>query len=317
MDVKEWKEDNEHVALEKNRADLFKRSISESPNFEGSRETLTGSNINIASSSSRSKFGSTFSIVKHKKVDLTSFDAERIEDKTPERHKSGPSIDVPTENVLKKAASINLDQSFSGGKSKLKVEPLITQSVKPLDVSECDTFEGRAFLKWVTHTLANDDYFKMQLTEQDLKFIGRQIGTLLVSAKVVKEMDDKNHNEENECILFRDDIMYQWKKSDKQSCNAGTPGKIEFKLPNIQNGENEQKHGAKYTEAEVQQLLMGLKREHKDNLELLQKDHDEALFKQRGEQATSVEYYVEKIQNLEEELQSLRPKSKKNSIIGT
>ena len=98
---------------------------------------------------------------------------------------------------------------------------------------------------------------------------------------------------------------------------AGTPGKIEFKLPNIQNGENEQKHGAKYTEAEVQQLLMGLKREHKDNLELLQKDHDEALFKQRGEQATSVEYYVEKIQNLEEELQTLRPKSKKNSIIGT
>ena len=53
----------------------------------------------------------------------------------------------------------------------------------------------------------------------------------------------------------------------------------------------------------MQQLLLGLKRENKDNLELVQKEHDEALFKLRGEQATSVEYYVEKIQTLEEQLQ--------------
>ena len=45
-------------------------------------------------------------------------------------------------------------------------------------------------------------------------------------------------------------------------------------------------------------ILLGLKREHKDNLELLQKDHDEALFKLRGQQATSVEYYIEKIQGV-------------------
>ena len=44
--------------------------------------------------------------------------------------------------------------------------------------------------------------------------------------------------------------------------------------------------------------ILGLKREHKDNLELLQKDHDEALFKLRGQQATSVEYYIEKIQGV-------------------
>ena len=66
----------------------------------------------------------------------------------------------------------------------------------------------------------------------------------------------------------------------------------------------------------MQQLLLGLKRENKDNLELVQKEHDEALFKFRGEQAISVEYYVEKIQALEDQLQNLnKPGNKKKSFI--
>ena len=70
-------------------------------------------------SGSSNKFGSTFSIVKHKKFDLTSFNAERPEDqKTPERRKSGTEDYVLEENVLKKAASINLDHSFSGKEKK-------------------------------------------------------------------------------------------------------------------------------------------------------------------------------------------------------
>ena len=103
------------------KAELYKRSISESPNhLTASRETLTGSNLNISTSrpnisGSSNKFGSTFSIVKHKKIDLTSFNEERPEEqKTPERRKSGTDDYVLEENVLKKAASINLDHSFSG-----------------------------------------------------------------------------------------------------------------------------------------------------------------------------------------------------------
>ena len=104
---------------------------------------------------------------------------------------------------------------ISGGKTKsLKVEPCSPSLiVKPQDVSECETFEGRAFLKWVTHTLANDDYLKMQLTEQDLKFIGRQFGSLLLNAKLVNEMNDKNNAtttnisnsnlEDQNIVLFR------------------------------------------------------------------------------------------------------------------
>ena len=39
------------------------------------------------------------------------------------------------------------------------------------------------------------------------------------------------------------------------------------------------KTGAKYTEAEWQQMILGMKREHRENIEILRKEQDEALFK--------------------------------------
>ncbi len=105
-DVKEWK-----------REDLFMRSISESPEMS-SREKLGGSSVNLATSSSTScsskaKFGSTFSIIKHKKVELTTYSDDRLDvddDSSKERRKSGTDY-VLEENVMKKAASIQLEQS--------------------------------------------------------------------------------------------------------------------------------------------------------------------------------------------------------------
>ena len=41
----------------------------------------------------------------------------------------------------------------------------------------------------------------------------------------------------------------------------------------------ESKTGAKYTEAEWQQMVLGLRRENKENIEKLRKEQDEALFK--------------------------------------
>jgi hypothetical protein len=43
---------------------------------------------------------------------------------------------------------------------------------------------------------------------------------------------------------------------------------------------------------------MGLKREHRETVEMLRKEHDEELFKIRGEQALPVQYHVEKIQQV-------------------
>ena len=49
--------------------------------------------------------------------------------------------------------------------------------------------------------------------------------------------------------------------------------------PTLPAEESASKPGAKYTEAEFQQLLMGLKREHKEAVEKMRKEQDEALFK--------------------------------------
>ena len=65
----------------------------------------------------------------------------RLDDPTPERRKSGnDDIDyVLEENVLKKAASINLDQQQSSPRvRKASAEPVI----KPANLAECETFEG-------------------------------------------------------------------------------------------------------------------------------------------------------------------------------
>ena len=47
---------------------------------------------------------------------------------------------------------------------------------------------------------------------------------------------------------------------------------------------------------------MGLKREHKENIEAIRKEQDVALFNLRGEQAVLIEHYVETINALEAEL---------------
>ena len=45
-------------------------------------------------------------------------------------------------------------------------------------------------------------------------------------------------------------------------------------------------------------LQMGLIREHRETVDQIRKEHDEELFKIRGEQALPVQYHVEKIQQV-------------------
>ena len=91
--------------------------------------------------------------------------------------------------------------------------------------------------------------------------------------------------------------MYRWSKEAANKVTA--PGKIasSWQQPTTEGVESEDKKlGAKYTEAEAQGMMMGLKREHKEALVEIQKLHEEEMFKVRGEKAVSVEYYVKKIE---------------------
>ena len=56
-------------------------------------------------------------------------------------------------------------------------------------------FSGLAFVKWISHTLLSDAYLKVQLTDQDMKFIGKQIGSLLLTAEVIKDLEGSQNSE--------------------------------------------------------------------------------------------------------------------------
>ena len=147
-----------------------------------------------------------------------------------------------------------------------------------------------------------------------MRFLAHQFGTMLLKIKVLKMLDSNCSKDPNE-ISFRDDVMYQW--SCKAESMTATPIRnnnswkqlhVTGSMPPGAEEEvaSSNKPGAKYTEAEFQQALMKLKREHKEKIKEMQKDIDEALFKVRGEQALSVEYYVDKIQQLEDNIKELK-----------
>ena len=58
--------------------------------------------------------------------------------------------------------------------------------------------------------------------------------------------------------------------------------------------------------SEFQQVVMGLKREHKDSLDRIQQGQEVSLFNLRGEQAEKLCQYENRIRELEMEVEKLR-----------
>jgi len=269
-----------------------------------SRNSLTpGSTSGQPSPNLSQKFGSgeiMFSINKHKKVDLTSFDQHPQHTMPRKRdtrfsHGEDKAPDLTFEsNMIKKAASIAHVESFTK-----TVKQGMIKGADKFDMN-CEKFEGRLLLNWFTSCFNDDSYLKITLTAQDFRFIARQFGNQLINLGVLKSVD---HEEKQ----LKEEGMYYWTAAEVSK----VPRKSSWKmsngvLPTVPSEDASTKAGAKYTEAEFQQAVMGMKREHKENIEQMRKDQDEALFKVRGEQAESMVYYVDKIQELENELNRIR-----------
>ena len=87
--------------------------------------------------------------------------------------------------------------------------------------------------------------------------------------------------------FVQDDAQYFWASSEAGSKQRKTSWKMsKGSLPRAEEGES--KPGARYTEAEWQQMVMGLKRENKESIEKLRKEQDEALFKVRSPLSQSI-----------------------------
>ena len=89
----------------------------------------------------------------------------------------------------------------------------------------------------------------------------------------------------------QDDVQYFWASSEAGGKQRKTSWKMSKGSLGPRNGEEgESKPGARYTEAEWQQMVMGLKRENKESIEKLRKEQDEALFKVRNHLSQFSEY---------------------------
>lgn len=267
-------------------------------------------------------FKAKFALKKQKIVDLNAFSANvpttppKSDQVTPERRRSSGSQPPPDPHfmpgsgglsVLKKAASINLDQTSPDHHIHAKPRPKFILDRKT-SFQDLDRFDGRQFLQWVERFIAEDPYLKIMLTEQDFKFVGHLFGSELLKIRALKAVQEGSSGTE-----LREDVIYAWSKSPPTPTRNGTPVKLDWKTASP-GSSSKSNPGAKYTEAELQQALMGLKREHKESIELLRKEQDEALFELRGEQAIVSEHNVKKIQELEAEIQSLREGGPKSPI---
>ncbi|TRY63309.1 hypothetical protein TCAL_13592 [Tigriopus californicus] len=265
-------------------------------------------------------FKAKFALKKQKIVDLNAFSAnvpisppsQGDDLSTPERRRSSGSQPPPDHahkpgsgglSVLKKAASINLDHTSPDHHIHAKPRPKFILDRKTA-FQDLERFDGRQFLSWVERFIAEDPYLKIMLTEQDFKFVGHLFGSELLKIRALRAVQEGNSGHD-----LRDDVIYAWSKSPPTPTRNGTPVKVDWKNASEFHSPSSSAKGnpgAKYSEAELQQALLGLKREHKDSIELLRKEQDEALFELRGEQAIVSEHNVKKIQELEAEIQSLR-----------
>jgi len=269
------------------------------------------------------KFGSgeaLFSINKHKKVDLSSYNTDvapprRREARLSHGEDRQPDPTKMESNMLRKAASMaNVDLSSSSSpKAKSTSSPKMGktgQSPKMkmkapdnLDLRKSDRFDGKTLLFWFTSSFSSDSYLKITLTNQDFRFIGNQFANLLLTWGVLKPCDPSKGEAD---ASFKDDVMYFWAGDRK-----GSPGRLKktWKSSNSTMEEMEKSAspaGARYTEAEFQQAHMALKRAHKEKLEKMTKEHEEALFEIRGTNMVGVAEYVTQVQNLENDLQRLK-----------
>jgi hypothetical protein len=100
-------------------------------------------------------------------------------------------------------------------------------------------------------------FFKQNI-DLSSRYIGKQIGRLLVKAGTIVSLEDSDPNS------FHDDLMYQWagKRPQPSTPNlrngSGSPSKIgswKSASPGPETGSTP-RAGAKYTEAEMQQALV-------------------------------------------------------------
>ncbi|CAB4056763.1 FMN2 [Lepeophtheirus salmonis] len=147
-------------------------------------------------------------------------------------------------------------------------------------LKEADTFEGSFFLQSISSSLQEENHLKQRLTDEDLSSIAQHVADFLLALGVLHGTNG----------AFKEDSTYSFSKrhSLRNSPERTLSNKWRKNSSSASSSvESSPKLGLKYTEAEMQQVILGLKRQLKESIETLKKEHDEELFKLRGEQAAT------------------------------
>ncbi|XP_039284792.1 formin-2 isoform X2 [Nilaparvata lugens] len=191
--------------------------------------------------------GSSFTLVKHRKVELQPsklseqcLNTAHHSAATPSpvgggssgagsvfdlRRYSSSAISVdpaaPLEsNVLKKVASLTLD--------KATLEQRITKPKfvpEKLDFQLYEKFEGHMLINWFVSAFAEEHYLRQALKVSDLRILATQFCTHLLAAGVLRQLQDKDAPTGEP--LFRPDLIYYWSHTEAVNAVPPTPGKLQ------------------------------------------------------------------------------------------
>ncbi|XP_033639550.1 uncharacterized protein LOC117300002 isoform X2 [Asterias rubens] len=153
-------------------------------------------------------------------------------------------------------------------------------------------FTGRRLVDWLCSTTVEEkteDQPSVMSPSSDVRSSTLLLCSSLLDIGVIQPLEAKTGTDK-----FKMDAMYCWAQhSYPQTYSNGapvstSPGKLEPIWPPPKPEEGEAHHGLKYTEAEHQQFVMGLKKEHNLALEKIEMEHELAMFELRGEQAAQL-----------------------------
>ncbi|EEB20117.1 formin 1,2/cappuccino, putative [Pediculus humanus corporis] len=211
-----------------------------------------------------------------------------------------------------------------------------------------DVNHGQQLVNWYVSSFPEDHYLRMILAPQDLKILVTQFCTHMLAAGVLRQIPDKDAPI---ATIFRPDLMYFWAHTEIPAASPPTPRRLSTGMWSSFSSGNDvtttttttpSRPGARYTEAEspfekenqitastgsvdkairkieteeFQQVVIGLKKEHKENITRLTRGQEVKLFKMRGEHAHTLHEYEKKILELEETVERLTQELEKQKTL--
>ena len=136
--------------------------------------------------------GSTFSINKHKKVDLATFEQEapappkKKEMRFSHGEDKAPDTAAFDSNMIKKAASVAHVEMFSKTVKQGTIKPGEKQDTAG------ERIRGKEVLALLAAGLGEDPYLKLTLTAKDHSFIARQLGVQLLGLGVLRSVETQD-----------------------------------------------------------------------------------------------------------------------------